>query len=80
MIVFAFLMIATSVSMIRKSKKIKEARKLTFNTCFNWPFVGLIIGFRELVLIIPVFFANLPMKQAVGTSLFIIFINSWVWW
>jgi uncharacterized membrane protein YfcA len=37
MIVFAFLMIATSVSMIRKSKKIKEAKKLTFNTCFNWP-------------------------------------------
>jgi hypothetical protein len=32
MIVFAFLMIATSVSMIRKSKKIKEAKKLTFNT------------------------------------------------
>jgi uncharacterized membrane protein YfcA len=30
------------------------------------------------VLIIPalLFFANLPMKQAVGTSLFIIFINS----
>jgi uncharacterized membrane protein YfcA len=73
-------MIATSVSMIRKSKKIKEAKKLTFNTCFNWTFVGLIIGFRSWwrVLIIPalLFFANLPMKQAVGTSLFIIFINS----
>jgi uncharacterized membrane protein YfcA len=42
-------------------------------------FVGLIIGFRSWwrVLIIPalLFFANLPM-QAVGTSLFIIFINS----
>jgi uncharacterized membrane protein YfcA len=38
------------------------------------------MGFRSWwrVLIIPalLFFANLPMKQAVGTSLFIIFINS----
>jgi hypothetical protein len=30
MIVFAFLMIATSVSMIRKSKKIKEAKEINF--------------------------------------------------
>jgi hypothetical protein len=25
--------------MIRKSKKIKEAKKLTFNTCINWTLV-----------------------------------------
>jgi uncharacterized membrane protein YfcA len=37
----------------------------------------LIIGFWTGFLIIPAFdFVNLPMKQAVGTSLFIIFINS----
>lgn len=43
--------------------------------------VGFIIGFLGAgggFLIIPalLFFANLSMKQAVGTSLFIIFINS----
>ena len=47
MVVFAFLMIATSVSMIKKSKPQLETVEI-----------------------------NLPMKQAVGTSLFIIFINS----
>jgi uncharacterized membrane protein YfcA len=45
--------------------------------------VGLIIGFLGAgggFLIIPalLFFGNLPMKQAVGTSLFIIFINSMI--
>jgi uncharacterized membrane protein YfcA len=82
MIVFAFLMIATSVSMIRKSKKIKEAKEINFLIlAIIGFFVGLIIGFLGAgggFLIIPalLFFANLPMKQAVGTSLFIIFINS----
>jgi uncharacterized membrane protein YfcA len=82
MIVFAFLMIATSVSMIRKSKKIKEAKEINYLIlAIIGLFVGLIIGFLGAgggFLIIPalLFFANLPMKQAVGTSLFIIFINS----
>jgi len=82
MIVFAFLMIATSVSMIRKSKKVKEAKEINFLILsIIGLFVGLIIGFLGAgggFLIIPalLFFANLPMKQAVGTSLFIIFINS----
>jgi uncharacterized membrane protein YfcA len=82
MIVFAFLMIATSVSMIRKSKKIKEAKEINFLIlALIGLLVGLIIGFLGAgggFLIIPalLFFANLPMKQAVGTSLFIIFINS----
>jgi hypothetical protein len=39
MIVFAFLMIATSVSMIRKSKENQRSKKLTFNTCINWTLV-----------------------------------------
>jgi hypothetical protein len=82
MIVFAFLMIATSVSMIRKSKKITETKEINFLIlALIGLFVGLIIGFLDAgggFLIIPalLFFANLPMKQAVGTSLFIIFINS----
>jgi uncharacterized membrane protein YfcA len=82
MIVFAFLMIATSVSMIRKTKKIKEAKEINYLIlAIIGLFVGLIIGFLGAgggFLIIPalLFFANLPMKQAVGTSLFIIFINS----
>ncbi|CAM3067954.1 sulfite exporter TauE/SafE family protein [Flavobacterium frigoris] len=82
MIVFAFLMIATSVSMIRKTKKVKETKEINFLILsIIGLFVGLIIGFLGAgggFLIIPalLFFANLPMKQAVGTSLFIIFINS----
>lgn len=82
MIVFAFLMIATSVSMIKKSKKTKEAKEINFLfLALIGLFVGLIIGFLGAgggFLIIPalLFFADLPMKQAVGTSLFIIFINS----
>ena len=82
MIVFAFLMIATSISMIQKSKKITETKENNFLILsVIGLFVGLIIGFLGAgggFLIIPalLFFANLPMKQAVGTSLFIIFINS----
>lgn len=82
MVVFAILMIATSVSMIKKSKKIEQAKQINFPVLAVIGFlVGLIIGFLGAgggFLIIPalLFFANLPMKQAVGTSLFIIFINS----
>jgi uncharacterized membrane protein YfcA len=82
MVVFAFLMIATSISMIKKSKKTKEVKEINFPILALIGFlVGLIIGFLGAgggFLIIPalLFFANLPMKEAVGTSLFIIFINS----
>lgn len=82
MVVFAFLMIATSISMIKKSEKTKEVKEINFPILALIGFlVGLIIGFLGAgggFLIIPalLFFANLPMKQAVGTSLFIIFINS----
>ena len=82
MLVFSVLMIAASVSMIRKGKP----EVTNFKT--NYPrlaiigfIVGIVTGFLGAgggFLIIPalLFFANLPMKQAVGTSLLIITINS----
>lgn len=82
MVVFAFLMIATSFSMIKKSKVSTEMTEVNFlMLTVIGLLVGLIIGFLGAgggFLIIPalLFFGNLPMKQAVGTSLFIIFINS----
>jgi uncharacterized membrane protein YfcA len=81
MVVFALLMIAASVTMIRKSKAV-VATHVNFQQLALIGFtVGLIIGFLGAgggFMIIPalLFFANLPMKQAVGTSLLIIFINS----
>ena len=82
MVVFALLMMAASMSMIRKTKQVEVA------TIPDIPqlvliglLVGLVTGFLGAgggFLIIPalIFFAGLPMKQAVGTSLLIIFINS----
>lgn len=82
MIVFSVLMILAAVSMIRR--KLPEI----VSTSTNYVqlgvigfIVGIITGFLGAgggFLIIPalLFFANLPMKQAVGTSLLIIFINS----
>jgi hypothetical protein len=84
MVVFAFLMIATSYSMIKKSKKPIESPEINFvKLGIVGLLVGLIIGFLGAgggFLIIPalLFFGNLPMKQAIGTSLFIIFINSMI--
>jgi len=82
MIVFAILMIAASVSMIRKSTANQIEATLNIpRLAFIGFLVGFVTGFLGAgggFLIIPalLFFANLPMKQAVGTSLFIIFINS----
>lgn len=82
MIVFAFLMIATSISMIKTStpKEIVK-RDGSIRIAVIGLLVGFITGFLGAgggFLIIPalLFFANLPMKQAIGTSLLIIFINS----
>lgn len=81
MVVFAILMMAASISMIRKAKEVKKAAVQYPRLALIGFAVGLITGFLGAgggFLIIPalLFFANLPMKQAVGTSLFIIFINS----
>jgi uncharacterized membrane protein YfcA len=82
MIVFSVLMMAAAVSMIRKTKPVINAPKTNYTQLGIIGFiVGIVTGFLGAgggFLIIPalLFFANLPMKQAVGTSLLIIFINS----
>ncbi len=82
MILFAVLMVAASVSMIRDKKKEEQATDEP--RVFNYPMIlleGAVVGvLTGLVgagggfLIIPalVMLSKLPMKQAVGTSLFII--------
>ena len=82
MVVFGILMVAASISMIRKSNPNSTPSTLNISRlALIGLLVGLVTGFLGAgggFLIIPalLFFANLPMKQAVGTSLFIIFINS----
>ena len=82
MILFAVLMVAASVSMIRDKKK--EEQETEEPRVFNYPMIlleGAVVGvLTGLVgagggfLIIPalVMLSKLPMKQAVGTSLLII--------
>ena len=81
MLLFAVLMVFTSVSMIRSKKQVAEEEG---EQVFNYPMIlleGTIVGIvTGLVgagggfLIIPalVLFSKLPMKQAIGTSLLII--------
>jgi uncharacterized protein len=82
MIVFAVLMIVASLSMIRKNiSHIPSTGTNYLQLAIIGFVIGIITGFLGAgggFLIIPalLFFANLPMKQAVGTSLLIIFINS----
>lgn len=82
MVIFSVLMIAASISMIRKEVKIASGAKTNYIQLSIIGFlVGIVTGFLGAgggFLIIPalLFFAKLPMKQAIGTSLLIIFINS----
>lgn len=82
MVVFSALMIIASISMIRKKTITIQGSKTNYaQLAIIGFFVGIITGFLGAgggFLIIPalLFFASLPMKQAVGTSLLIIFINS----
>lgn len=83
MIFFAILMIAASVFMIKKTEDTSgEIVVVNYNKlAFIGFLVGFITGFLGAgggFLIIPalLFFAKLPIKHAVGTSLLIIFINS----
>jgi len=82
MILFAVLMVAASVSMIRNQKKEEQATEES--RVFNYPVILLegsvvgvltgLVGAGGGFLIIPalVMLSKLPMKQAVGTSLLII--------
>lgn len=86
MLLFATLMLAASISMIRSKKNGKE--KTDSKQKFNYPLIlieGVVVGaLTGLVgagggfLIIPalVMLSNLPMKKAIGTSLFIIALKS----
>lgn len=82
MVVFAFLMIAASISMIKNNKSaVDEVNPSTSRLVIIGLFVGVVTGFLGAgggFLIIPalLFFAGLSMKKAVGTSLLIIAINS----
>lgn len=87
MIIFAIIMVSASLSMIRSCKDCEEHignSKHDFNylmIVLMGALVGIVTGLVGAgggFLIIPVlvFFAKLPMKSAVGTSLFIIAINS----
>ena len=85
MVVFALLMLAASVSMIRKAKPSNQpicSDKVSYARLeVQSVIVGIITGFVGVgggFLIIPslVLFAKLPMKTAVGTSLMIMTISS----
>jgi uncharacterized membrane protein YfcA len=82
MVIFSILMITAAISMIRKKNpEIKTTATNYLQLSLIGFVVGIVTGFLGAgggFLIIPalLFFANLPMKQAVGTSLLIIFINS----
>lgn len=82
MIVFAVLMMGAALSMIREKKAPQATTATNYKQLGLIGFlVGIVTGFLGAgggFLIIPalLIFANLPMKQAVGTSLLIIFINS----
>ncbi len=86
LVLFACIMLLASYSMIRRPKL--PAEEYTGNVSYNYPlllFQGLglgvvtgLVGAGGGFLIIPalVLFAHLPMRQAVGTSLIIIAMNS----
>ena len=88
MVLFALLMIAASISMIRGRKEVEEIADEAQR--FNYPLIiveGLVVGgLTGLVgagggfLIIPalVVLSKLPMKMAIGTSLLIIAIKSMI--
>lgn len=84
MIVFAIVMISASIRMIKpiKEKIINDDEKLNyFRIILQGLFIGLVAGFVGAgggFLIIPalLFLAKTPMKMAVGTSLFIVAIQS----
>lgn len=82
MVFFALIMIFAALSMLKKKKIVEtETKSSLIILIVQTFFIGIIIGMVGAgggFLIIPslVLFAKLPMKTAVGTSLFIIAMNS----
>ncbi len=83
MVVFAILMVAASVSMIRNRKVVatSETKSKPWILVFYGVLIGLVTGFLGAgggFLLIPalVILMRLPMKVAIGTSLLIISLNS----
>lgn len=82
MVIFAILMIAASLSMIKSSSSDGDGKSVEpLQLVLISIIVGLVTGFLGAgggFLIIPalIFFAGLPMKRAVGTSLLIISFNA----
>lgn len=84
MILFAVIMLLASLSMLTRKIKAKEDEPKKLNYLYVLPGVGVIgllmglVGAGGGFLIIPmlIFFGGLSMKRAVGTSLFIIAVNS----
>ena len=83
MVVFAILMLAASISMIRNKKVAieKTAKQQPFLLVIYGLMIGVVTGFLGAgggFLLIPalVILMKLPMKEAIGTSLLIIALNS----
>ena len=83
MVVFAILMLAASVSMIRSRKvaAAEQAKEKPWMLVLYGVLIGLVTGFLGAgggFLLIPalVILMKLPMKEAIGTSLMIIALNS----
>ena len=83
MIIFAILMVAASISMIRSRKNIakEQLKEKPWMLLMYGMLIGLVTGFLGAgggFLLIPalVILMKLPMKEAIGTSLLIIALNS----
>ncbi|MGV7107089.1 sulfite exporter TauE/SafE family protein [Flavobacterium sp. U410] len=82
MIFFAIVMLLASYSMLKTKKNTSETKETSLTILlFQTFFIGIVIGFVGAgggFLIIPtlVLFARLSMKKAIGTSLFVISMNS----
>lgn len=82
MLLFAIIMLLSAIAMLKKKKEriVKEKSSIT-SLIIQTFLIGILIGLIGAgggFIIIPslVLFAKLPMKKAIGTSLFIIAINS----
>ncbi len=84
MLLFAIVMLSSSIKMIKPSKAVNtNGESNAIRLILQGIFIGMVagtVGAGGGFLIIPalILFANLPMKQAVATSLFIVAIQSLV--